>query len=87
MAKPAFQIPKCRKGDLVAATFRDHAEGTDHFEFTVYGRVIRQSDIDIVICCWHYSDLKASIDPHDTNVIVHTIIKAAITGFKKFKAV
>ena len=78
---------KVRKGDIAQITFLDHAEGNDHFEFTTYGRVLSQSKDAIVICGWQYSDIKEPVDPHDGNVIVHTILKVAITEvFKLVRA-
>lgn len=74
---------RIRKGDLVQITFLDHAEGNDHFEFTTYGRVLSQTKDAIVVCGWQYSDLKKTVDPHDGNVIVHTILKVAITDIAK----
>ena len=74
---------RIRKGDLAQITFLDHAEGNDHFEFTTYGRVLSQTKQVIVICGWQYSDLKRPVDPHDGNVIVHTILKVAITRIVK----
>jgi len=74
---------KIRKGDIAQITFLDHAEGSDHFEFTTYGRVMSQTKQAIVICSWQYSDTKQPVDPHDANVIVHTILKVAITKLVK----
>lgn len=74
---------KVRKGDIVQVTFLDHAEGSDHFEFTTYGRILSQNKDAIVICSWHYSDTKQAVDPHDSNVILHTILKVAITQIMK----
>jgi len=74
---------KIRKGDIIAITFLDHAAGNEHFEFVTYGRVISQTNLAIVVCGWSYSDLKIPIDPHDSNVIVHTILKSAITRMVK----
>ena len=74
---------KIRKGDIIAITFLDHAAGNDHFEFTTYGRVVSQTKQAIVICGWQYSDTKQPVDPHDDNVIVHTILKVAITKLVK----
>ena len=74
---------KTRKGDIIAITFLDHAAGNDHFEFTTYGRVVSQTKQAIVICGWQYSDTKQPVDPHDDNVIVHTILKVAITRLVK----
>jgi hypothetical protein len=74
---------KTRKGDIIAITFLDHAAGNDHFEFTTYGRVVSQTMQAIVICGWQYSDTKQPVDPHDDNVIVHTILKVAITKLVK----
>lgn len=76
-------MTKIRKGDIIAITFLDHAAGNDHFEFTTYGRVVSQTSQAIVICGWHYSDTKQPVDPHDDNVIVHTILKVAITKIVK----
>ncbi len=76
-----------RKGDIILVTFFDHAEGTDHFEFTTYGRVLSQSKLSIVICGWHYSDLKKAASVDDSNVIVHTILKSTITKIKRLVAI
>ena len=76
-------MTKIRKGDLAQITVRDHAEGNDHFVFTTYGRVMSQTKHAIVICGWQYADTKKPVCPHDTNVIVHTILKVAITKIVK----
>jgi hypothetical protein len=78
---------KVRKGDIVQVTFLDHAEGNDHFEFTTYGRILSQNKDAIVICSWQYSDTKEPVDPHDANVILHTILKVAITRITKLVAI
>lgn len=76
-------MTRIRKGDLAQITFMDHAEGNDFFEFTTYGRVLSQTKHTIVICGWQYSDLRREVDPHDSNVILHTILKVAITEIVK----
>jgi hypothetical protein len=73
-------IQQVRKGDLIEVSFRDHAEGTDHFHFTTWGRVISQTKLAIVVCGWNYETPTQEIDPHDSNVIVHTILKSTITS-------
>jgi hypothetical protein len=76
-------MSRIRKGDLVQLSFRDHAEGTDHFEFTTYGRVQSQTRLAIVVCCWQYADTKKPVCAEDANVIVHTILKSTITRIQK----
>lgn len=74
---------RVRKGDIIQITFLDHAEGNDHFEFTTFGRVLSQNKQAIVVCNWEYADTKQPADPHDSNVIMHTILKVAITRIVK----
>jgi len=74
---------KIRKGDIAQITFLDHTAGNEHYEFTTYGRVISQNDKAIVICAWTYADTKEPVDHTDSNVIVHTILKVAITKLVK----
>ena len=74
-------IQRCRKGDLVEIAFLDHAEGTDYFSFVTWGKVVSQSRAAVVVLAWGYDGERASeeIDAHDQSIIVHTILKSAIT--------
>ena len=45
--------------------------------------IVSQTKQAIVICGWQYSDTKQPVDPHDDNVIVHTILKVAVTKLIK----
>lgn len=79
-------IQPVRKGDIIEIAFRDHAEGTDHFHFRTWGQVVSQTRLAIVVRAWDYEDgTLDGCDPHDGNVIVHTILKSTVTRLVKLK--
>lgn len=82
---------KVRKGDVVEITFLDHARGGTHFEFTTWGRVVKQDSKTIIIgnwlyskdWNWTYSEDEGKHSALDPNLTFHAIIKAAITRIVK----
>jgi len=75
----------CRKHDLVAVTFLDHARGDESIQFTVYGRVVSQTKSDLIVAVWAYSDHRYKPAANDPNVHCYTIVKAAIVALTKLK--
>lgn len=78
MATPS----KPKTGDVVAIEFLDHVEdGKKPINFTVYGRLIKESFNAYTVACWTYTKPKKT----DDNEKVFTIVKVAITNLKKLK--
>lgn len=76
---------RIRKNDWVAVTFLDHSEGDEAIRFTVFGRVIKQDRVSILVGCWVYADPKRKVEAA-SNVHYYTIIKSAIVDLKKLVA-
>ena len=67
----------CDLGDVVAVVFDDHSEGQEHIVFEVFGTVLRKDRKSLLIGSFVYA---ASSDI-DENVVVYTILRAAIRQF------
>jgi len=67
----------CDLGDVVAVVFDDHSEGQEHIVFEVFGTVLRKDRKSLLIGSFVYA---ASSDI-DENVVVYTILRAAIPQF------
>ena len=67
----------CNLGDVVAVVFDDHSEGEQHIVFEVYGVVLRKDRKSILIGSFVY----AGSSDIDENVVVYTILRAAIRQF------
>ena len=67
----------CSLGDVVAVVFDDHSEGEQHIVFEVYGVVLRKDRKSILIGSFVY----AGSSDIDENVVVYTILRAAIRQF------
>jgi len=74
-----------RKNDIVAVTFLDHSEGDEAIAFTVFGRVLKQDRVSILIGVWVYADPHRKVEV-ETNIHTYTIIKQAIRKIVKLKA-
>lgn len=64
----------CCVGDVVAITFDDHSEGEQHIEFEVFGVVFKKDRRSLVIGSFVYPSSRDI----DENVVVYTILRAAI---------
>lgn len=67
------RIP-CNIGDVVAIVFDDHSEGEQHIVFEVFGTVLRKDRRSLLIGSFVY----AGSSEIDENVVVYTILRAAI---------
>ena len=67
----------CSLGDVVAVVFDDHSEGEQHIVFEVYGVVLRKDRKSLLIGSFVY----AGSSDIDENVVVYTILRAAIRQF------
>lgn len=64
----------CSLGDVVAVVFDDHSEGEQHIVFEVFGIVLRKDRRSLLIGSFVY----AGSSDIDENVVVYTILRAAI---------
>lgn len=64
----------CNLGDVVAVVFDDHSEGEQHIVFEVFGTVLRKDRRSLLIGSFVY----AGSNEIDENVVVYTILRAAI---------
>ena len=67
----------CDLGDVVAVVFDDHSEGQEHIVFEVFGTVLRKDRKSLLIGSFVYAG-SADIDE---NVVVYTILRAAMRQF------
>ena len=67
----------CNLGDVVAVVFDDHSEGEQHIVFEVFGVVLRKDRRSLLIGSFVY----AGSGDIDENVVVYTILRAAIRQF------
>lgn len=67
----------CNLGDVVAVVFDDHSEGEQHIVFEVFGVVLRKDRRSLLIGSFVY----AGSSDIDENVVVYTILRAAIRQF------
>jgi len=67
----------CNLGDVVAVVFDDHSEGEQHIVFEVFGTVLRKDRKSLLIGSFVY----AASSEIDENVVVYTILRAAIRQF------
>jgi len=67
----------CNLGDVVAVVFDDHSEGEQHIVFEVFGVVLRKDRRSLLIGSFVY----AQSSDIDENVVVYTILRAAIRQF------
>lgn len=66
--------PKISIGDVVSVVFDDHSEGEQHIVFEVFGVVFKKDRRSLVIGSFVYPDSRDI----DENVVVYTILRAAI---------
>lgn len=64
----------CNLGDVVAVVFDDHSEGQEYVVFEVFGTVLRKDRKSLLIGSFVY----AASSEIDENVVVYTILRAAI---------
>ena len=68
----------CSLGDVVAVVFDDHSEGEQHIVFEVFGTVLRKDRRSLLIGSFVY----AGSSEIDENVVVYTILRAAIRNLE-----
>ena len=70
------------KGKVYRISFDDHVEdGKNPINFTVYGKLIKQTAKSITIGCWVYT----SKNKLDSNTKYYTLLKSTITDSKELK--
>lgn len=68
------RLKTCEVGDVVAIEFDDHSEGEQHIVFEVFGVVFQKNRRSILIGSFVYPESREI----DENVVVYTILRAAI---------